>query len=117
VSEVQAEPVARSEVTVYWRPGCPFCTMLRWSLARAGVTTTDVNIWTDPGAAAVVREAARGNETVPTVEVGGRFLVNPSARQVMAAAGFETTGDPSRRWRFFPGHQEHHSPRSRNGAR
>ena len=26
---------------------------------------------------------------VPTVEVGGRYLVNPSTRQVLAAAGIE----------------------------
>lgn len=110
MSELPAEPAAHSEVTVYWRPGCPFCMMLRRSLARAGVTTTDVNIRKDPGAAAVVREAAGGNETVPTVEIGGRFLVNPSARQVIAAAGLEATGDRSRPWRFFRRHQNH-SPR------
>ncbi len=75
------------EITVYWRPGCPFCMVLKGSLARAGVATTRVNIWDHPEAAAVVRRAAQGNETVPTVEVDGRFLVNPSAKQVMAAAG------------------------------
>ncbi|MCB1004112.1 MAG: NrdH-redoxin [Acidimicrobiales bacterium] len=77
------------EITVYWRPGCPFCMALRVGLARAGVDTTRVNIWKDPAAAAVVRGAADGNETVPTVEVGGRYLVNPSTRQVLAAAGIE----------------------------
>lgn len=82
------------EITVYWRPGCPFCMVLKGSLARAGVTTTRVNIWDHPEAAAVVRRAAQGNETVPTVEVGGRFLVNPTAGQVLEAAGI------SRRRRF-----------------
>jgi inosine-uridine nucleoside N-ribohydrolase len=71
--------------------------MLKRSLSRAGVATTEINIWSDPDAAAIVRAAAGGNETVPTVEVGGRFLVNPSARQVMAAAGIEPAGRPSRR--------------------
>ncbi len=84
-------------ITVYWRPGCPFCMMLKRSLSRAGVTTTEINIWDDPEAAATVRAAAGGNETVPTVEVGGRFLVNPSARQVMAAAGIEATARSDRR--------------------
>jgi hypothetical protein len=60
---------------------------LRAGLARAGVETTRVNIWKDPAAATVVRQAANGNETVPTVEVGGRFLVNPTAGQVLDAAG------------------------------
>jgi len=101
VSEVQFDPAAPAEITVYWRPGCPFCTMLKRSLERAGVSTTNINIWNHPDAAAVVRGAARGNETVPTVEVGGRFLVNPSAGQVMAAAGIEPAAAPvHRRWRF-----------------
>lgn len=96
VIEMQADRVAPAEITVYWRQGCPFCTMLKRSLKRAGVTTTDINIWNDPDAAAIVRGAARGNETVPTVEVGGQFLVNPSARQVLAAAGLEPAGQATR---------------------
>ena len=79
-------------ITVYWRPGCPFCMMLRRSLRRAGVATKEINIWDDPEAAATVRGAAGGNETVPTVEVGGRVLVNPSARQGQTAAGIEPNG-------------------------
>jgi mycoredoxin len=59
------------------------------------VVTTEVNIWDDPAAAAIVRGAAGGNETVPTVDVGGRLMVNPSAKQVMSAAGIE----PARRAR------------------
>jgi glutaredoxin-like protein len=84
-----------AEITVYWRPGCPYCSMLKRSLSRAGVATREVNIWDDPAAAAIVRSAAGGNETVPTVDVGGRFFVNPSAKQVMAAAGI--TAAPRRR--------------------
>lgn len=70
-------------VTLYWRPGCPFCARLRWSLRWRRVATTEVNIWRDPEAAAFVRSVAEGNETVPTVVVGTTFLVNPSAREVM----------------------------------
>lgn len=64
-------------VTVYWRPGCPFCSMLSRDLARAGLTYESRNIWEDPDAAAFVRSVARGNETVPTVTVGDTALVNP----------------------------------------
>ena len=77
-------------VTVYWRPGCPFCGSLRRGLRRSGLATREVDIWTDPAAAAFVREHAGGNETVPTVDIGGTVLVNPSARRVVdqaAAAG------------------------------
>ncbi len=88
-------PSTESIVTVYWRPGCPFCVRLRHGLARAGITTTDVNIWDDPSAAAFVRSVANGNETVPTVTVGTTSFVNPSVRQVMAAVGITQVTGPS----------------------
>jgi glutaredoxin-like protein len=69
---------------VYWRPGCPFCAMLRAGLRLHRVPFREVNIWDDPDAAAFVRSVARGNETVPTVTVGAVSLVNPSARDVAA---------------------------------
>ena len=43
------------------------------------------DIWADPDAAARVRAAARGSETVPTVGIGSQLLVNPRARDVMVA--------------------------------
>ena len=69
-------------VNYYWRPGCPFCTMLRRGLDKAGIQTVDHNIWDDPEAAATVREHAGGNETVPTVVIDGVGMVNPSASDV-----------------------------------
>ena len=74
-------------VHYYWRPGCPFCSMLRRSLDKAGIETVDHNIWDDPGDAAIVRHYANGNETVPTVVIGDVGLVNPSAKQVKAKLG------------------------------
>lgn len=72
-------------VEFYWRPGCPFCMALRVPLRRSGLPIREVNIWEDPQAAARVRQATGGNETVPTVFVGDRALVNPSMRQVREA--------------------------------
>jgi len=72
-------------VTVYWRPGCPYCAALRRGLRRAGLATTEVNIWSDPEAAGIVRSIAGGNETVPTVVVAGTGLVNPRVRAVLEA--------------------------------
>jgi glutaredoxin len=69
-------------VHLYWRPGCMFCSMLRRGLAKAGIDTVEHNIWDDPADAAIVRDYAGGNETVPTVVIGGVGMVNPSARQV-----------------------------------
>jgi len=90
---------APAAVTVYWRPGCGFCLMLRRGLRKAGVPTREINIWDDPEAAAFVRQHARGNETVPTVDVAGTVLVNPRARQVAdlaRAAGVPGTGPDGR---------------------
>ena len=82
-----AADTADTGITVYWRPGCPFCGMLFRQLERHGVEHRRVNIWDDDTAAAVVRSIARGNETVPTVTVRGIGLVNPSVDQILAAAG------------------------------
>lgn len=72
-------------VEFYWRPGCGFCMMLRAHLERAGLPLHEVNIWEDGAAAARVREAAGGNETVPTVFVGPKSMVNPDIDEVLAA--------------------------------
>lgn len=77
--------MSEREVVVYWRPGCPFCWRLRTGLRRRRLPTREVNIWTDPDAAATVRAIADGNETVPTVVVGDMAMVNPSPAQVLDA--------------------------------
>ncbi len=82
-------------VTVYWRPGCPFCMRLRRDLRRAGITTDEVNIWEDPQAAAAVRRIASGTETVPTVVVRGVGLVNPGIDAVCQALGLPASPGPS----------------------
>lgn len=74
-------------MTVFWRPGCGFCSSLRSGLERIGLPTVEVNIWDDPDAAAFVRSVARGYETVPTVAVGPVALVNPSPRELLDAVG------------------------------
>lgn len=73
-------------VIVYWRPMCGYCEILKGELARRGVTFTDVDIWRDRAKADIVRAATGGDEIVPTVQVGDRFFVNPTADEVVAAA-------------------------------
>jgi mycoredoxin len=82
-------------VTVFLRPGCPFCAVLLLGLARTGLAFHRVDIWQQPEAAAWVRSVANGNETVPTVHVAatGRAgttssvaLVNPSIHELVAVA-------------------------------
>lgn len=71
-----------TEVHYYWRPGCMFCMAVRRGLDKIGIATVDHNIWDNPDDAAIVRAHADGNETVPTVVIGGVAMVNPSARDV-----------------------------------
>ncbi len=81
--------VSEHPVTVYWRPGCGFCSSLLRGLERAGLAFERVNIWDDDGSAAFVRRVAGGNETVPTVRIGQVTLVNPTARDVLSAVADE----------------------------
>jgi mycoredoxin len=74
-----------AQITMYWRPGCGFCAALQRNLDRLEVSYEKVNIWDSPEAAEFVRSVARGNETVPTVTVGDKAMVNPSAQDVLEA--------------------------------
>lgn len=73
------------QVTLYTRPRCPFCTKLRAKLRMRGIAFEEIDIWQDEDAARVVREANGGDELVPTVRVGGRYLSNPRVADVAAA--------------------------------
>jgi len=89
--EKTSESVSRIEVL--WRPGCPYCGRLRRGLSRAGIETVERDIWSDPAAATRVRAATGGDETVPTVLVGARALVNPTVAQVVRATREEFPDD------------------------
>jgi glutaredoxin len=97
---VSAEAPVAPSVTVYWRPGCAFCGSLRRGLRRAGLSTVEIDIWSDPEGRAFVRAHADGNETVPTVAIGDTVLVNPSAHRVVAVAADAgiAAGHGERRW-------------------
>ena len=72
-----------SQIDLYWRPGCGFCSMLQRKLDHLGIERVEHNIWDDDDDAAIVRRHARGNETVPTVVIGDTGFVNPSAGQLI----------------------------------
>ena len=73
-----------SQIDLYWRPGCGFCSMLQRKLDKLGIERVEHNIWDSADDAAVVRQHANGNETVPTVVIGGTGFVNPSAGELIA---------------------------------
>ena len=90
MAEQDTDPV----VEVYWRPGLLYCGMLMRPLRRSGLWLREIKIWEDPAAAARVRSVAGGNETVPTVFIRDRAMVNLSLRQVVAAARGEPETAP-----------------------
>ncbi|MFJ4499571.1 glutaredoxin domain-containing protein [Streptomyces sp. NPDC088864] len=69
---------------VFWRPGCAYCLRLRYAVRRRARRLHWVNIWRDPEAAAEVRAANDGNETVPTVVVAGTAHTNPNPSWLLA---------------------------------
>jgi mycoredoxin len=73
------------EVVIYWRPDCIFCLDLLLRLRFTRLYYRKIDIRKDPAARAFVRSVADGNETVPTVVVADRALVNPSKRQLLEA--------------------------------
>lgn len=77
--------VSEPHVLLYRRPGCLWCHALQRSLDRHGVPYRTRDIWDAPDAAAFVRSVTGGDETVPTVVVGERRMVNPRLSEVVAA--------------------------------
>ena len=78
-TDLEARRLAESTgaPVIYWRTGCRFCLRLRIALGRAGNRAIWVDTTRDPAASARVRAANGGNETVPTVFVGGAPTTNP----------------------------------------
>lgn len=76
-------PTPAEQIDLYWRRGCGFCAMLRRKLDQLGIDRVEHDIWAEPADAAVVRDHANGNETVPTVVIGDVGMVNPSAKQII----------------------------------
>jgi mycoredoxin len=73
------------DITMFWRPGCGFCSALERQMIKHDLTFEKHNIWDEPESAAFVRSVANGNEVVPTLVVKGTPFVNPSIDQVLSA--------------------------------
>jgi len=79
------QPTAQIPVTVYWRPGCPYCNRMLRVLVRDDIDFMAINIWEDNEGAEALKAITGGNETVPTVVIGDMKLVNPPPRRVIKA--------------------------------
>lgn len=74
-----------TDVTIYWRPGCGFCSRLRAGLGSAAEKATWRNIWEDSEARTFVASVNNGNEIVPTVVIAGVPHTNPESTTVLTA--------------------------------
>lgn len=74
-----------SDVTIYWRPGCPFCVRLEGAVGRSGEKATWHNIWENDEAREFVAMVNDGNEVVPTVVIDGHAHTNPDPAVVLRA--------------------------------
>ena len=74
-------------VTMYSTTWCGYCRRLKRQFDDAGIAYQEVDV-DDPRHRHFgdrIIEASGGYRIVPTVEVGGRLLVNPSLKEVEAA--------------------------------
>lgn len=74
-----------SDVTVYYKPHCPFAAKLRLNLVVGRIPYHLVRFQDAPAAAGEVRAVNDGTEISPTVRVGTQLLSNPTLREVRHA--------------------------------
>jgi mycoredoxin len=75
--------VLTQKVTLFTTTWCGYCVRLKAQLKREGIEYVEVDIESDPNAAALVAEVNDGDLTVPTlVFADGSTLSNPSIAQV-----------------------------------
>jgi mycoredoxin len=71
------------KVTLFTTTWCGYCVRLKSQLERVGIDYVEVDIESDPEAAALVATANDGDLTVPTLLFAdGSTLSNPSIAQV-----------------------------------
>lgn len=70
---------------MYTTTWCGYCRRLKRALAVYGVEFDEVDIEERPEFAIRIEEATGGFRTVPTIDVAGQLLVNPSVDDVLAA--------------------------------
>jgi len=72
-------------VTMFSTQWCGYCRRLKRQMDAAGISYLEVDIDEEPQHGARISAATGGSRTVPTVEVRGRLLVNPTLEEVVAA--------------------------------
>ena len=74
-------------VTLYSAPWCGYCRIAKRFLDEHGVAYTEINIDEDQEAALRVEQWNKGNRTIPTLDINGTILTNPSPGQLRQVLG------------------------------
>ena len=69
-------------VTMYTTTWCGYCKNTKRYLDRKGVSYQEIDIEEHPEYAERIEQATGGYRTVPTLEIDGRIMVNPSPREL-----------------------------------
>ena len=64
-----------SDITIYTKPGCPYCAAAKDDLQRRGVRYTEHNVKADPAALREMLELNGYRRQVPTIVQDGRATV------------------------------------------
>ncbi|MGH2694278.1 MAG: glutaredoxin family protein [Actinomycetota bacterium] len=73
------------QVTMYTTEWCGHCRRLKRQLAEEGISVSEVDVDREPSHDDRIIAATGGYRIVPTLEIEGRLLVNPSVQEVRAA--------------------------------
>lgn len=76
---------SEATVTMYSTTWCGYCRRLKRQMEEAGIPFREVDLDEDPSHDDRIIARTGGYRTVPTLEVAGELLVNPSIREVEAA--------------------------------
>lgn len=74
-------------VTMFTTTWCGYCRRLKRQMADAGISFREVDLDDDPSFDEAIIAKTGGYRTVPTVEIAGELLVNPTIAEVEEALG------------------------------
>lgn len=76
-----------ASVTIYSTTWCGYCRIAKRFLDEQNVPYTEVDIEADEDAALRVEQWNQGNRTVPTIDIDGQILTNPSPAKLRQVLG------------------------------
>ena len=76
-----------ADVTLYTKPGCPYCARALGLLRQKGVQFTEIEAAYDPAKKAEMVERAGGKATFPQIFIGGKHIGGSDDMMALDARG------------------------------